>query len=181
MGRRPPPMDDRIATSLHSGLLIAAVGAFAWTSGLPALFPSLGPSAFVLAMFPDSEASDARRVVVSHALGVAVGLVTYHLFATGVIVTNQIAPFSAAGLRLVASSVAAIVLTVTAMLYVGVRHPPACATTLIVALGLLSSFSQGVLIVAAVIGLVGFQRVLLLTAALAGGSDRGATSRSGSD
>ena len=154
-------MDDRIATSLHTGLLIAVVGAFAWMSGLPALFPSLGPSAFVLAMFPDSEASDPRRVMGSHALGVVAGLLAYHLLAGGIVVTSRITPLSVVGLRLAVSSVVAIVLTVGSMLHFHVRHPPACATTLIVALGLLSSPLEGVLIVVAVTVLVGVQNALL--------------------
>ena len=154
-------MDDRIATSLHTGLLIAVVGAFAWMSGLPALFPSLGPSAFVLAMFPDSEASDPRRVMGSHALGVVAGLLAYHLLAGGIVVTSRITPLSVVGLRLAVSSVVAIVLTVGNMLHFRVRHPPACATTLIVALGLLSSPLEGVLIVVAVTVLVGVQNALL--------------------
>lgn len=156
-------MDDRIATSLHTGLLIAVVGALAWVTGLPALFPSLGPSAFVLATFPESEASDARRVIGSHAIGVAAGLLAYHLFASGIVVTSQVAPLSLAGLRLAVSGVGAIVLTVTGMLQFRVRHPPACATTLIVALGLLPTLFEGALIVAAVAVLVGVQRVILLT------------------
>jgi CBS-domain-containing membrane protein len=154
-------MDDRIATSLHTGLLIAVVGTFAWMSGLPALFPSLGPSAFVLAMFPGSEASDPRRVMGSHALGVVAGLLAYHLLAGGIVVTSRIAPLSVVGLRLAVSSVVAIVLTVGSMLHFRVRHPPACATTLIVALGLLSSPFEGVLIVVAVTVLVGVQNALL--------------------
>lgn len=149
-----------MATSLHTGVLIAAVAAFAWATGLPALFPSLGPSAFVIAMFPDSEASDPRRVVGSHAIGVAAGLLTYHLVASGIVVTGPIAPLSGEGFRLAVSSVGAIVFTVTGMLYLGVRHPPACATTLIVALGLLSSFFEGFLIVAAVVFLVGVQEAI---------------------
>jgi hypothetical protein len=156
-------MDDRIATSLHTGLLVAAVGVLSWVTGLPALFPSLGPSAFVLAMFPDGEASNPQRVVGSHVLGVAAGLLTYHLLASGIVVTNRIAPLSADGFRLAVSGVGAIVLTVAGMLQFHVRHPPACATTLIVALGLLPSVFEGTLIVAAVIVLVGVQRVILLT------------------
>ena len=138
------------------------MGVFAWATGLPALFPSLGPSAFVLAMFPDNDASNARWVVGSHALGVVAGFLTYHLFASGIVVTNQIAPLSLVGLRLAVSSVGAIVLTVVGMLYLGVRHPPACATTLIVALGLLPSFFEGVLIIAAVMVLVAVQEAILL-------------------
>jgi CBS-domain-containing membrane protein len=156
-------MDDRIATSLHTGLLIAVVGAVAWATGLPALFPSLGPSAFVLATFPESEASDPRRVVGSHAIGVAAGLAAYHLVASGIVVTGQIAPLSLVGLRLAVSGVGAIVLTVAGMLSFGVRHPPACATTLIVALGLLPTFFEGALIVAAVAVLLAVQRAVLLT------------------
>lgn len=154
-------MDTRIATSLHTGLLIAAVGVFAWVTGLPALFPSLGPSAFVLAMFPAGEASNPRRVIGSHVLGVAAGLLTYHLIAPGVVVTGQIAPLSVPGLRLAASSVLAIVLTVTGMLHFDIRHPPACATTLIVSLGLLSEVSEGLLMIVAVVGLVVLQGALL--------------------
>ena len=55
-------MDRRIGTSLHAGLLIAVVGTLAWATGLPALFPSLGPSAFVLATRPDAAASRPQRV-----------------------------------------------------------------------------------------------------------------------
>ncbi|PSP97721.1 HPP family protein [Halobacteriales archaeon QS_5_70_17] len=155
-------MDTRIATSLHTGLHIAAVGLFAWATGLPALFPSLGPSAFVLAMFPTSEASNPRRVIGSHALGVAAGLLAYYLVAPGIIVTEQIAPLSLPGLRLTVSSVLAIVLTVSGMLHFDIRHPPACATTLIVALGLLPRLSDGVLMIVAVVGLIALQRAILM-------------------
>lgn len=154
-------MNDQIATSLHTGLLIAILGILTWASGLPALFPSLGPSAFVLAMFPESEASNPKRVVGSHILGVVAGFFSYHLFAQGIVVTGQIPPFSAVGFRLAVSSVVAIVLTVIAMLYFGIRHPPACATTLIVALGLLPTFFDGMIIIGAVAIIVSVQKLLL--------------------
>jgi len=174
-------MDDRLATGLHTGLLIAVIGVLAWATGLPALFPSLGPSAFVLATFPESEASDARRVVVSHTMGVVAGLAAYSLLAGGIVVTGQIPPLSLPGLRLAASGVGAIVLTVMGMIHLGVRHPPACATTLIVALGLLSSSLEGVLIIAAVAVLVGMQRLILLTDEVLDGRDVSAIGRSRSD
>lgn len=154
-------MDDRVGTSLHTGVLIAAIGAFAWVTGLPALFPSLGPSAFVLAMFPESEASDARRVAGSHAVGVVAGYLAYHLIADGLVMTQSVTPFSPGAFRLAVSGIGAIVLTVAGMLYFRVRHPPACATTLIVALGLLPSFFEGALIVLAVILLLAVQSAIL--------------------
>jgi CBS-domain-containing membrane protein len=159
-------MDERLATSLHTGVLVAVVGAFAWATGLPALFPSLGPSAFVLATVPDGEASDPRRVVLGHAVGVAAGLLAYHLLGGGVVVTERVAPFSPVGLRLAASGALAIALTVVGMLEFRVRHPPACATTLIVALGLLSTPFEGVLIVVAVLVLVGLQAAVVRVDAL---------------
>lgn len=154
-------MNDRIATSLHTGLLIAVLGMLTWASGLPTLFPSLGPSAFVLAMFPESEASNPKRVIGSHVLGAVAGFLAYHLFAPGIVVTGHIPPFSLVGLRLAVSSVVAIVLTVTGMLHFGIRHPPACATTLIVALGLLPTVSDGVVIIVAVVVIVAVQLLLL--------------------
>ena len=154
-------MNDQITTSLHTGLLIAILGVLTWASGLPALFPSLGPSAFVLAMFPESEASNPKRVIGSHVLGVIAGFLAYHLFAQGIVVTGQIPPFSTVSLRLAVSSVVAIVLTVVAMLYFGIRHPPACATTLIVALGLLPTLFDSIIIIGAVVIIVGVQKLLL--------------------
>lgn len=154
-------MDDRVGTSLHTGLLIAVIGIFAWTTGLPALFPSLGPSAFVLAMFPESKTSNPRRVIGGHAIGVVAGLLAYHAFAPGLVVTRSVEPLSLVSLRFTASSVAAIVVTVGGMLFSRMRHPPACATTLIVSLGLLSSLFEGTLIVLTVVVLVAVQWLLV--------------------
>ena len=156
-------MDDRVGTTLHTGLLLSTTGLLAWLSGLPMLFPSLGPSAFVLALFQDSEAATPRRVVGSHAIGVVAGLATYHLLAGGVAMTSAMEPGSLEGLRLAASGVLATVLTVAGMLATDTRHPPACATTLIVSLGLLSTPVEGTVILLAVVVLVGANELLLAT------------------
>ncbi|GAB3032434.1 HPP family protein [Natronobiforma cellulositropha] len=155
-------MDGRVGTTVHTGLLVSVTALVAWLSGLPMLFPSLGPSAFVLAMFPHSDASAPRRVIGGHLVGVLAGLLAYHALAEGIVMTNALEPASLDGLRLAASGVLATVLTVAGMLFVRVRHPPACATTLIVALGLLSTPLEGALIVVAVVALVGTHRLLLL-------------------
>lgn len=55
--------------------------------------------------------------------------------------TDPVAPVSEPALRLATSGVTAVVLTTGAMLVSDLRHPPACATTLIVALGLLPGLS----------------------------------------
>ncbi|WP_339105317.1 HPP family protein [Haloterrigena salinisoli] len=157
-------MDDRTGTTIHTGLLISTTAAMAWLSGLPMLFPSLGPSAFVLALFQDSEATSPRRVIGGHAIGVAAGLLAYHLLGVTISITATADPGSLEALRLGASGVIATTLTAGGMLWTDTRHPPACATTLIVSLGLLSRPFEGVLIVATVVVLVAAHELLLATA-----------------
>jgi len=153
-------MLERTRSSLHAALLIAVLGTAAWLAGRPLLFPSLGPSAFVLATWPDGEESDPERVVLSHVLGVVAGLSAYHLLAHGHVVTDAVAPLSPQGFWLAASSVVAVGLTIEGLEFFDARHPPACATTLIVSLGLLSSVVEGLFVVAAVVGLVAVQAVV---------------------
>ncbi|WP_254864477.1 HPP family protein [Halovivax gelatinilyticus] len=156
-------MDDRVGTTLHTGLLLSTTAVLAWLSGLPMLFPSLGPSAFVLALFQRSDATRPRRVLGGHAVGVIAGLVAYGLFATGVDMTSAPDPGSIDGLRLAVSAVVATTLTAGGMLATDTRHPPACATTLIVSLGLLSTPREGAIILLAVAVLVLAHRLLLET------------------
>ncbi|ELZ10922.1 hypothetical protein C479_08923 [Halovivax asiaticus JCM 14624] len=156
-------MDDRVGTTLHTGVLLSTTAALAWLTGLPILFPSLGPSAYVLALFERGESTSPRRVIGGHAVGVVAGLLAYALLAGGADMTTATAPGSIAGLRLGASAVLATTLTAGGMLATDTRHPPACATTLIVSLGLLPTVGEGVLILLAVVVLVVAHRVLLAT------------------
>jgi hypothetical protein len=149
-----------VTSSLYAGVLLAVVGALAWATGRPFVFPSLGPSGYVLATVRDGDAVDARRVVGGHLLGVAGGLVAYHALASGLLITTTTPAFARSQLRLAASGVAAVVLTTAAMLRTDLVHPPACATTLIVALGLLSSVVEAGVVLASVVVLVGVHVVL---------------------
>ena len=161
---------ELLSPALVGGLLFVlfATAGVAWLSGLPMVFPSLGPSAFVLALFQDSDATAPRRVIGGHAIGVVAGLIAYHAFAGGVSMTSATAPGSLEGLRLAASAVLATMLTVGGMLATDTRHPPACATTLIVSLGLLSTPLEGAVILLAVIVLVAAHRLVLATERLGG-------------
>ncbi|MFC7174330.1 HPP family protein [Haloplanus litoreus] len=145
----------RLGTSLYAGVLFAVLGAIAWLSGQPFVFPSLGPSAFLLAFERRGNRTRLGRVVASHAIGGVAGLLAYTLLGAGVILTATPSPGSAAGLHLVASGVCSIVLTSWGMIATGTNHAPACATTLIVSLGLLSTPGQVGLIVVSVVVLVG--------------------------
>lgn len=147
--------------SIHAGILLALAGLVAWATGLPFIFPSLGPSAFVLATMTGTEATNARRIVGGHLVGVVVGLGAYHLLAADVVLTTFHTPFSLAGLRLAASGVVSVTATTGVMIATDTTHPPACATTLIVSLGLLSTPLHALVIMAAVGVLVAADRLLV--------------------
>lgn len=145
---------SEIRESAHAATLIAVLGMLSWATGQPGLFPSLGPSAYVLATQPAMHRTDAIRIVGGHVIGVVAGLVAYHSIASGLVVTVTHAPFSMPGLRLSASATLAVALTTAGMLVTDLRHAPACATTLIVGLGLLSTPLGGGIIVVAIAALV---------------------------
>ena len=138
-----------------AGCLLLTLAVLAWLTGEPVVFPSLGPTAYALAVAPNRETARPRRVVGGHALGVVAGLLAYYTLAPGLGLPASFEPASVAGARLAASAVVSVVLTAGAMLVTDLRHAPACATTLIVSLGLLPTLRQGALIVLAVAVLVG--------------------------
>ncbi|WP_332897705.1 HPP family protein [Haladaptatus sp. CMSO5] len=145
-------MGRTVQTSLYAGVLFSVLAALAWASGNPFIFPSLGPSAFMLAA--DDDTLSPRRVVGGHLVGALSGLVSYMLLAGGVTITATFAPASLAGGQLVASAILSIVLTSIGMFETDTVHAPACATTLIVSLGVLSSPEEAALMVVSVAVLV---------------------------
>ena len=144
----------RVGTSLYAGLLFTVLGLVAWASGQPFIFPSLGPSAFILAFDRTGERTRTYRVVGSHLIGAVAGFLAYSLFASGVAITTATTAFSTDGLRLAGSGVCSIVATSWGMIATDTNHAPACATTLIVSLGLLSTPLQVLTIVVSVVVLV---------------------------
>ena len=157
-------MQDALRTGARTGALLLLTGFVAILTGRPFLFPSLGPSAYLLATAPDAATSQTDRLVGGHAIGVVAGLLAYHLLASGLVVTDPVAPLATEQVRLGASAVVSLGLTAAGMEATGYRHAPACATTLIVGLGLLPNPLDGLVILAAV-GLLLLAKPLVATAA----------------
>ena len=147
--------------TLHASALLAVTGLLAVASGEPFVFPSLGPSAYVLATADGDGSTTARRVLGGHVVGVAAGLLAYHTLAPGLAITTDRVPLAVAQTRLVASGVLAVGATTAGMAATETRHAPACATTLIVALGLLSSLPEAAVILLAVVVLFGTDAVVV--------------------
>ncbi|WP_135822442.1 HPP family protein [Halostella litorea] len=161
-------MDRRGAvTSAYAGLLLVPLGAVAWATGEPFVFPSLGPSAYLLAKVRRGPTVAPHRVAGGHAVGVAAGLVSSRVVAPGTAMTGGFQPFSAATLGLAAAAALAVTLTAVGMQATDTNHPPACATTLIVSLGILPTVEAGATIVVAVAFLLAVHRAALAATAAA--------------
>lgn len=155
-------MRRRLGASLYASLLFTVLGLVAWATGQPFVFPSLGPSAFVLAFDRRSERERAVRVVGSHLIGGVAGLAAWTAIADGAALTATPPAFSPEGFGLTASAIVSLVATSWAMIATDLIHPPACATTLIVSLGLLSTPPEVAIIVASVTVLVAFHAGVIL-------------------
>lgn len=150
---------DDLSAGVNVTVHFVLLGGLAWVTGQPMLFPSLGPSSYLLATGEDPRAEGAYHIVGGHAIAAVAGFVTYVALADGLVVVDAFADgvvLSPAVGRLVLSGTVAMALTTVAMLRSNTNHPAACATTLIVALGLMSTPVEVGIIVLSVALLVGF-------------------------
>ncbi len=138
-------------------LLVPALAAF--LSGQPFIFPSLGPSAFNLVQ-NDPRENTARKVIGGHLIGLVCGLISYKIFAPGLSLTHVYSGHPAGMLGLSLSGLVSVMLTTAAMMFTRSEHSPACATTLIVSLGLLSTPEDCFLIMVSVICMFAVYKIL---------------------
>ncbi len=155
-----PTTADAVRTTGRVCTLLSSLAGVAWLTGQPYLFPSLGPSAYAMAVSPSAATSQPQRVFGGHLFGVVGGFVAYHLLAPGLSVTQLPPAMSIPSLQLAASALLALGLTSVSMLTTDLRHAPACATTLIVSLGLLTSVVEAGIILSAILVLAAVDFVL---------------------
>lgn len=136
---------------LNGLIAIGAMAAVAFTTGEPFVFPSLGPTAFLLFYAPLLPASSPRNAVLGHLIGAAAGYLS--LVAFGLTEAAPALASSVTGGRVGAAALS-LGLTSGAMVWARVPHPPAGATTLIVSLGVLREPQQLLVLMAAVVLLV---------------------------
>lgn len=113
---------------------ILATMAMAWKTTF--IFPSLGPTAFMIFFNPTSAMASPRNAVLGHAVGILCGYGA--LWLTGL---QHAEPATVAGVhdpRIVAAAVS-LASTGAFMILFDVVHPPAAATTLIISLGIITA------------------------------------------
>lgn len=115
---------------------VAILAGLAAVFRTPFVFPSVGPTAFLLYFLPTSPTARPRNTICGHAVGIACGYAALCLFGL------QHAPSALAEeihWRRVLAAALSLAATGALMILFRVVHPPAGATTLIISLGFITS------------------------------------------
>ncbi len=139
---RLPALTERHSSTAVLGLFgftngvisIGLMAAAALATGAPLIFPSLGPTAFLLFYTPLQPAACPRNVLGGHLIGAVAGYLSLAVFGL-----LDAAPALTTGVTVprVAAAALSLGLTSGVMVWAKLPHPPAGATTLIVSLGIL--------------------------------------------
>ncbi len=126
---------------------VVLIGLCAIATGAPLVFPSLGPTAFLVFTGPQAPAASPRNTVLGHLAGVLAGLTG--LAATGLLAAAP--DLTHPSWARIGAAALALGLTCAAMVALDIPHPPAGATTLIISLGLLHTVPQVLTVMAGVV------------------------------
>lgn len=147
-----PPRLVRTAYVFVNGFVtIALLALLALLTRNPFVFPSLGPTAYLLFFSPLAKSCSPRNTIFGHAIGILCGYGAFIVTGAGAL------PFGVhPGIFWPRILAAALSLSATGafMVLLGVSHPPAGATTLIISLGIISKPRELVVIEVAVFLLV---------------------------
>lgn len=148
---------NAVYTGIGGLLIMLLSGGVAWAVDEPLLFPSLGASAFLFFETPMALVASPRNTVIGHYVGGAVAFFWLYVFDLLDQPTAIEVGFTDGRWAAVALSLA---FTGLILRLLRAAHPPAGATTVIVALGLLDTPEQmavlalGVLLVAIPAGII---------------------------
>ncbi|MCB9743902.1 MAG: HPP family protein [Alphaproteobacteria bacterium] len=135
------PVVNVARAALAAGALILLAGALGAVLNRPWLFPSLGPTAALIVLHPRQRAARPWNTLVGHGVGVLAGIASAQL--CGVIAAGAALP-GAPGFPHMWAGAAATALTLAGGLLLDADHPPAAATTLLIALGAIPADLSGI-------------------------------------
>jgi hypothetical protein len=140
---------DPIWGSITAGVQILVVGLLGLLAGSPWLVPSLGPTAVLVALMPAHPTARAWNTFGGHLGGLLAGFIAVAIVgaagAPTVMGDHVLVPVR------VAAATIAIVLTIVFGSLLRASHPPAAATTLLVALGGIGTAEQALALMAGVL------------------------------
>jgi CBS domain-containing membrane protein len=147
----PPRLVRSVYVFVNGFITIGLLALLALVSRNPFVFPSLGPTAYLLFFSPLAKTCSPRNTILGHAIGIICGYAAFVVTGAGA------APFGVhPGIFWPRILAAALSLSATGafMVLFEVSHPPAGATTLIISLGIISKPRELVIIEVAVFLLV---------------------------
>jgi CBS domain-containing membrane protein len=146
------------AFNLVNGTLsIGLIATVALVTQQAFIFPSLGATAFILFHLPMAEAAAPRNVLCAHLMGAVCGWLCLVLFG---LLDHPSAFEEPMDYARVGAAALALGTTAGLMALLRIPHPPAGATSLIVALGLMPALAQIPVLIAGVLLLLGQALVL---------------------
>lgn len=148
-GRRNRPLRPSGMFAMVNGFLsIALMSLAALVTGQPLVFPSLGPTAFLLFSTPRQAVASPRNTLCGHFIGIVTGYLSLVVFGL-----QNAGPALQEGVTVGRVGAAALSLGLCAglMVWLRVPHPPAGSTTLIVSLGALTTPEQMAMLMLAVL------------------------------
>jgi len=146
-----------IVAGIHAGLAILTISLFAWLTDLPLVFPALGPSTFILFSMPLTASGAPRSVIGGHFICLATGWTVWHLMS---FLVGQPVSIELGGWSLWISACIALALSCLLLVWFSCPHPPACGSSLVVALGAVTVWHDLLLMVAVITWLT-YQAVLM--------------------
>lgn len=142
---------------VNSFVTVGLLAGLAMVTGTPFVFPSLGPTAFLCFFTPTAASASPRNTLVGHGIGIVCGYGA--LVVTGLEHAAAATAVGVDGPRIVAAALS-LACTGAGMVLLGVAHPPAGATTLIVSLGIVTRPAD-LLVIAAAVALLTAQAIAI--------------------
>jgi CBS domain-containing membrane protein len=136
LGRPPPRLLGAAFVFVNGFLAVAILAGLAVIFQTPLVFPSVGPTAFLLYFMPTAPTASPRNTLCGHAIGIGCGYASLCLLglehAPSALLEEIHWP------RVVAAALS-LAATGALMILFRVVHPPAAATTLIISLGFITT------------------------------------------
>jgi CBS domain-containing membrane protein len=130
---------NAIYTFVGSLLAIGLSGTWAYVVKQPLVFPSLGATAFLIFETPMAEVASPRNTIIGHTVGILAGAASLAIFGLLNAPSVYVSGITVSRIFAIALAVA---LTGGVLRVLRSAHPPAGATTIIVASGLLAKPHQ---------------------------------------
>lgn len=135
--RRFPPRPVWAAFVFINGFIaVAILAALAMICHTSFVFPSVGPTAFLLYFMPTAPTATPRNTICGHAIGIACGYAALWLMG---LQSQPSALLEGVQWQRVLAAALSLATTGALMILFRVVHPPAGATTLIISLGFITA------------------------------------------